>query len=92
MIPHYKKECRSIDLIDETSPAEFNEVDKCISTKTENFITNSWEFQGNGQQEIEISDVFQKICNKYTRKPDKVKYGKLEVEIYIANNQHFFKI
>ena len=72
IIPHYKDECWSIDLIDRSSLAKYNKNYKFISTIIDNHTKYAWAIPLKDKSGRSTTNSFKSLIEKTKRKPDKI--------------------
>ena len=72
IIPHYKDECWSIDLIDRSSLSKYNKNYKFIFTIIDNHTKYAWAIPLKEKSRKSTSTTFKSPIEKARRKPDKI--------------------
>ena len=72
IIPHYKDECWSIDLIDRSSLAKYNKNYKFIFTIIDNHTKYAWAIPLKDKSRKSITTALKSLIEKTKRKPDKI--------------------
>ena len=72
IIPHYKDECWSIDLIDRASLSKYNKNYKFIFTITDNYTKYAWAIPLKDKSGKSTTTAFKSLIEKTKRKPDKI--------------------
>ena len=71
IIPHYKDECWSIDLIDRSSLSKYNKNYKFIFTIIDNHTKYAWAIPLKDKSGKSTTTAFKSLIEKAKRKPDK---------------------
>ena len=72
VIPHYKDECWSIDLIDRSSLSKYNKNNKFIFTIIDNHTKYAWAIPLKDKSGKSTTTAFKSLIEKTKRKPDKI--------------------
>ena len=72
IIPHYKDECWSIDLIDRSSLSNYNKNYKFIFTKIDNHPNYAWAIPLKDKSGKSTTTALKSLIEKAKRKPDKI--------------------
>ena len=72
IIPHYKDECWSIDLIDRASLSKYNKNYKFIFTVIDNYTKYAWAIPLKDKSGKSTTAAFKKLIETSKRKPDKI--------------------
>ena len=72
IIPHYKDECWSIDLIDRSSLSKYNKNYKFIITIIDNHTKYAWAIPLKDKSGKSTTTAFKKLIETSKRKPDKI--------------------
>ena len=72
IIPHYKDECWSIDLIDRSSLSKYNKNYKFIFTIIDNHTKYAWAIPLKDKSGKSTTTAFKKLIETSKRKPDKI--------------------
>ena len=72
IIPHYKDECWSIDLIDRSSLSKYNKNYKSIFTINDNHTKYAWAIPLKDKSGRSTTNAFKSLIEKARRKPDKI--------------------
>ena len=72
IIPHYKDECWSIDLIDRASLSKYNKNYKFIFTIIDNYTEYAWAIPLKDKSGKSTTTAFKKLIETSKRKPDKI--------------------
>ena len=72
IIPHYKDECWSIDLIDRSSLSKYNKNYKFIFTIIDNHTKYAWVIPLKDKSGKSTTTAFKSLIEKTKRKPDKI--------------------
>ena len=72
IIPHYKDECWSIDLIDRSSLSKYNKIYKFIFTIIDNHTKYAWSIPLKDKSGRSTTNAFKSLIEKARRKPDKI--------------------
>ena len=72
IIPHYKDECWSIDLIDRSSLAKYNKNYKFIFTIIDNHTKYAWAIPLKDKSGRSTTTALKSLIEKTKRKPDKI--------------------
>ena len=72
IIPHYKDECWSIDLIDRSSLSKYNKNYKFIFTIIDNHTQYAWAIPLEDKSGKSTTTAFKRLIEKAKRKPDKI--------------------
>ena len=72
IIPHYKDECWSIDLIDRSSLAKYNKNYKFVFTIIDNHTKYAWAIPLKDKSGKSTTTAFKSLIEKAKRKPDKI--------------------
>ena len=72
IIPHYKDECWSIDLIDRSSLSNYNKNYKFIFTIIDNHIKYAWAIPLKDKSGKSTTTALKSLIEKAKRKPDKI--------------------
>ena len=72
IIPHYKDECWSIDLIDRSSLSKYNNNYKFIFTIIDNHTKYAWAIPLKDKSGKGTTTAFKSLIEKAKRKPDKI--------------------
>ena len=72
IIPHYKDECWSIDLIDRSSLSKYNKNYKFIFTIIDNHTTCAWAIPLKDKSGKSTTTALKSLIEKAKRKPDKL--------------------
>ena len=72
IVPHYKDECWSIDLIDKTSLSKYNKGYKFIFTIIDNYTKYAWAIPIKNKEGKSVTEAFKDVVKKSQRKPDKI--------------------
>ena len=72
IVPKYKDECWSIDLIDKTSLSRYNKGYKFIFTIIDNYTKYAWAIPLKNKEGKSVTEAFKDIVKKSQRKPDKI--------------------
>ena len=72
IIPHYKDECWSIDLIDRASLSKYNKNYKFIFTIIDNHTKYAWAIALKDKSGKSTTTAFKSLIEKANRKPDKI--------------------
>ena len=72
IIPHYKDECWSIDLIDRSSLSKYNKIYKFIFTIFDNHTKYAWSIPLKDKSGRSTTNAFKSLIEKARRKPDKI--------------------
>ena len=72
IIPHYKDECWSIDLIDRSSLSKYNKNYKFIFTIIDNHTKYAWAIPLKDKSGRSTTTAFKSFIEKAKRKPDKI--------------------
>ena len=72
LIPHYKDECWSIDLIDRSSLSNYNKNYKFIFTIIDNYTKYAWAIPLKDKSGKSTTTAFKSLIEKAKRKPDKI--------------------
>ena len=70
IVPHYKDECWSIDLIDKTSLSRYNKGFKFIFIIIDNYTKYAWAIPLNNKAGKSVTEAFKDIVKKSQRIPD----------------------
>ena len=72
IIPHYKDECWSIDLIDRASLSKYNKNYKFIFTIIDNYTKYAWAIPLKDKSGKSTTTALKSLIEKAKRKPDKI--------------------
>ena len=72
IIPHYKDECWSIDLIDRSSLSKYNKNYKFIFTIIDNHTKYAWAIPLKDKSRKSTTTALKSLIEKTIRKPDKI--------------------
>ena len=72
IIPHYKDECWSIDLIDRSSLSKYNKNYKFIFTIIDNHTKYAWAIPPKDKSGKSTTTAFKSLIEKAKRKPNKI--------------------
>ena len=72
IIPHYKDECWSIDLIDRASLSKYNKNYKFIFTIIDNYTKYAWAIPLEDKSGKSTTTALKSLIEKAKRKPDKI--------------------
>ena len=72
IIPHYKDECWSIDLIDRSSLSKYNKNYKFIFTIIDKYTKYAWAIPLKDKSGKSTTTAFKSLIEKAKRKPDKI--------------------
>ena len=72
IIPHYKDECWSIDLIDRASLLTYNKNYKFIFTIIDNYTKYAWAIPLKDKSGKSTTTALKSLIEKAKRKPDKI--------------------
>ena len=90
IIPHYKNECWSIDLIDRSSLSKYNKNYKFIFTIIDNHTKYAWAIPLKDKSGRSTTNAFKSLIEKTRRKPDKI-WSDRRKEFYNKTFLNFLK-
>ena len=97
IIPHYKDECWSIDLIDRSSLSKYNKNYKFIFTIIDNHTKYAWAIPLKDKSGRSTTNAFKSLIEKARRKPDKIWsdrgkefYNKIFLNFLKEQNIHIY--
>ena len=90
IIPHYKDECWSIDLIDRSSLSKYNKNYKFIFTKIDNHTKYSWVIPLKDKSGKSTTAALKSLIEKEKRKPHKI-WSDRGTEFYNTTFLHYLK-